>query len=149
MGKGVLLVILLSAGNFLQAATIGWSSENSIAQKNDVFTLDIIGTGFTNNVDGGGVNFTFDSNVLNVLSVAINESVWDFGGFGINTEIVDNNSGTVDGIMVNAVSNVTGDFTIASIEFQAIGNGGLSSALGLSEFTSNPCASGGSLISPN
>lgn len=145
--KKLIFVISIFASGHLSAATITWDSSTTNISTNDVFTIDVIGTNFLSNVDGGGVNFSFDSNILNVLSVSINESVWDFGGFGISTGTIDNENGTLDGIMVNTFADVTGDFVIATIEIQAIATG--SSLLSLSEYVLNPWASDGSPINPD
>ncbi len=145
MNKYFLLMLALFVSNS-NAATITWSSVETNATLNDIFSVDVIGTNFIDNVDGGGVNIGFDSGVLNVLSVSINETVWDFGGSGISTGAIDNAVGTVSNVMVNAASNVNGDFVVASIQFQVIGNG--SSALSLTEFALNPWANGGYAINP-
>lgn len=145
--KNLMLVASLFLSGSLSAATIGWSSSTTNVNENDTFTIDVIGTGFTSNVDGGGVNFGFNQNVVNVLSVSINESVWDFGGFGINTGSINNSNGTVDGIMVNTFASVAGNFIIATIEMQAIAAG--SSSLLLSEYGLNPWASAGSVLNPD
>lgn len=144
--KKVMAVFLLLFSGYISAATISWSSPNTNINVNDIFTINIIGSGFTGNVDGGGVNFSYDSSILNVVSVSINESVWDFGGAGISTGSINNGAGTVDGIMVNTFGVVTGDFDVASIQFQAVGLG--VSDLLLNEFSLNPWASGGSSINP-
>ena len=132
----------------VSAASIGWGSSPGTININDTFSVDIIGSGFTSNVDGGGVNLSYDSSVLNILSVSIDESVWDFGGTGISTGTIDNGAGSVDGIMMNTFGNVvTGNFVVATVQFQAMGPG--TSGLGLSEFLLNPWASGGSLLNPD
>lgn len=144
--KKIIVVFSLLFSGYATAATVSMSNTSDV-NINDIFTLDIVGSGFSSNVDGGGVNFAFNQNVLNVLSVNINETVWNFGSYGINTGNINNSTGTVDGIMVNTFANVTGYFVIATIEFQAIGLG--NSGLSLSELAINPWASGGSLINPS
>ncbi len=144
--KIILGVSLLILSNQLSAATVGWDSSINNVNLNDTFTLNVVGSGFTSNVDGGGLNFSFDSSVLNVTSISIDESVWDLGA-GISTGAIDNTQGSVSGISVNAWSDVSGNFTIASITFQAVGNG--STALSLSDYLLNPWASGGGLINPD
>jgi hypothetical protein len=144
--KAVFVISMLLSGH-LSAATITWSSSTTNVNVDDVFTIDIVGTDFLSNVDGGGVNISFDQSVLNVLSVSINGSVWDFGGFGISTGTIDNSNGTVDGIMVNTFSDVFGDFVVATIEVMAIAEG--DSLLSLTKYLFNPWASGGSLINPD
>lgn len=145
--KKLIFVVSMLLSGHLSAATITWGTPTTNVNVNDVFTIDVVGTGFLSNVDGGGVNISFDQNLVNVLSVSINESVWDFGGFGISTGTINNSNGTLDGIMVNTFADVTGDFVVATIEMQAISAG--SSLLSLTEYALNPWASGGSLINPD
>lgn len=131
------------------AANIGWEAAPTTIAINDTFTLDILGSGFVSDVDGGGVNIAYDSSILNVVSVSIDQTVWNFGPTGIDVGTIDNIFGTVDGIMVNrsdVQTTLTGNFTVASIMFTAVGNG--TSTLGLTEYLLNPWASGGTLINP-
>lgn len=144
----ILFIAALLFSSYLNAATITWDTTSNSVSESDIFSLDVVGQGFVSNVDGGGIDLTFDSSVLNVLSVTIDELVWDFGGAGINTGTIDNVAGTVNGIMVNTFSNVTGDFTVATIQFQTIGGIGSTSGLTLTEYALNPWASGGSAINP-
>lgn len=131
----------------VQAATISFETASYSASLNGIFNLNIVGTDFLNSADGGGVDLSFNRDLINVLSVSINETVWDFGGFGISTGIIDNSLGTVSGIMVNTFSDVGASFTVATIEFRAVGLG--VSDLFLNEFSLNPWASGGSKINPD
>ena len=151
INKSMFLFVTLFFSGYLNAATITWNSTSNTV--NDIFSLDVIGLSFPSNgsgnvADGGGVNLSFDPSVLNVLSVTIDELVWDFGVTGISTGTIDNVAGTVNGIMVNASSNVTGDFTVASIQFQAVGAGLSSTGITLSEYALNPWALDGSAINP-
>lgn len=131
----------------VQAASISMESAPANLGMGDIFSLDIIGSDFTVNPDGGGVNLYFDETTLNVLSVFIDEIVWDFGATGISQGTIDNTLGAVNGIMVNAWSDVGTFFTVATVEFQAIGTG--ISSISMNEFIDNPWGSGGNLISPN
>ena len=140
--KNLVFFILALFIQQAQSATISLSDANYSANINDIFTLDIIGQDFTSNVDGGGVNIIFDPAIINVLSVSIDNDFWDF----MNMEgTINNTLGTVNGIMVNALSSTTDNFTIASIEFQAI-TGGTTNIL-LNDFSFNPWSSGGETIS--
>ena len=141
-----LLCLLLLSGQ-VSAATLGWGVAPSSINVGDTFSINIIGSDFIDNVDGGGVNFSFDSSILSVASVSIDENVWDFGGAGISTGLVDNATGTVNGLMVNTFADVIGDFDVATIEFLALSAG--TSALSLSEYALNPWASAGSTINPD
>jgi hypothetical protein len=140
----IVFVTLIFISNQLSAATISWSPASTSASVSDIFVVDIVGSGFGSNVDGGGVNFSYDASIVNVLSVSIDAVVWDLG-FN-DTGTIDNILGSVDGIMVNAWSAVTGSFTVASVTFQAVGNG--LTGLSLSQFALNPWASGGSALNP-
>jgi len=144
--KKIITIISLLFSGHISAGTIGWGASSTNVNVSDSFTVDIVGTGFTSNVDGGGVNFAFNSSVLNVTSISINENVWNLGA-GINTGTINNVSGVVSGISVNAWDDVLGDFTMASVTFQAIGSG--VSSLLISEWGINPWASGGSLLNPD
>lgn len=143
----LIFVISIFLSGHLSAATITWDQPSINVTPGQIFTLDIIGTDFLSNVDGGGVNIAFDETVLNVLSVTIDEVVWDFGGAGISTGTINNTAGTVNGIMVNTFANVSGDFVVASIQMQAAAGISLSSLV-LTEYALNPWASGGSGINP-
>ena len=145
--KHIFFILTLLFSGYLNAATITWDSTANNVNENDIFSLDVVGLGFVSNVDGGGVNLSFDPSVLSVLSVSIDDLVWDLG-VGNSTGTIDNVGGTVNGIAVNAWSAVTGDFTVATIEFQVIGSIGFGSSLALSEYALNPWASGGSAINP-
>ena len=144
----LLFIATLLFSSYLNAATITWNSASNGVLENDIFSLDVVGQGFVSNVDGGGIDLSFDSSVLNVLSVTIDEVVWDLG-VGISTGTIDNVAGTVNGIAVNAWGDVTGDFTVATIQFQAIGGLWSTSGLTLTEYALNPWASDGSAINPD
>lgn len=144
--KIIFTISMLLSGH-LFAATITWNSATTNVNTNDVFTVNVVGNDFLSNVNGGGVNISFDSSIVNVLSVTINETVWDFGGLGISTGTIDNLNGTVDGIMVNTFTSVIGSFEVASIQFLAVATG--NSALSLTEYALNPWASGGNAINPD
>jgi len=137
---------ILLVAQQLQAATISWNDIDYSTNLNNVFTLDITGSDFDVNVDGGGVNLSYDPNIVNVLSVSIDESVWDFGSEGVDTGSINNTVGTVNGITVNAWSEVTDDFVVASVDFIAVGSG--VTDLTLNEFYFNPWASTGNSINP-
>ena len=146
----LLFIATLLFSGCLNAATITWDPVNAYPWGGDIFSMDIVGTDFVSNVDGGGVNFAFDASVLNVLSVTIDESVWNFGATGIDTGDIDNVAGTVSGIVVNTMLlDLTGDFTVATIQFQTMGAFGSTTDLALTEYALNPWASGGLPINPS
>jgi len=135
-----LLLFVQGAG----AADVSFSPNPGNVSQDDIFTLEIRGSNFQDEVDGGGINFDFDPSVLQVLSVYIDPSVWNF----VNSDgTIDNVVGTVSDVLVTAFPGVTSaDYIVVTIEFQAVGAG--STALALRESLENPFASGGQLINP-
>lgn len=124
-----------------QAALVRFSPTISAVGLGSTFSLDLIGTGFTSgDLDGGGINFTYNPSVVNVLGVTVNSAVWEFAP---NSGTINNMAGTVTGIVFNSFFSRTGDLTFATVSFSAIGPVGSISSLGLSEYGANPFASGG------
>ena len=141
-----LLWATLAFSSYSQAATITWNTVSSSVNEGEIFTLDIIGTGFAvgEDVEGGDLDILFDQSVLNVLSVTV-DPVWSFIA---NGGTINNVAGSVLGIKAYSFASVTENFTIASIQFQAVGLGGSNSALLLSEPALFPWASAGLAINP-
>ena len=137
------LILLSGFSNALNAATITFDTNPISVAPGEIFTLDIIGTGFLG-TEGGGAEFLFDASLLQVNSISIDETVWDFFA---DTGTIDNITGNVSGIAVAAFNDPGFDFIVASIEFLALGVTG-STDLVLSENALNPWASLGSQINP-
>jgi hypothetical protein len=141
-----IVFIFLSAG--VQAATVSISSSGDVDNPdptkavlvNQTFTMDLVGSAFNSgDLDGGGINFTFDENVVKVNSVTINTADWEFFS---SEGTIDNAFGDVTGITFNSFLSRTGNLLFATVEFMALAAG--SSAIGLSEYGLNPFATGGS-----
>lgn len=134
--------VFLMATAGAQAATVSFSPNPLSVGLGSVFSLEIVGTEFTG-TEGGGAAFIFDPEILQVNSIAIDSIVWDvFTSSGTT----DNVNGSVDGITVAAFVDPGANFTVATIEFEAVGIG--TTALILLENPLNPWASGGAQISP-
>ena len=146
MKKTILgLLLLLGQPGIAGAATVGFDPATSNVIEDDVFWVDIVASGFPA-TDGGGVDLAFDPSVVNVLSVSIDPTVWNFV---TSTGSIDNTAGSVDGIMVNDfdyVDPLAGDFIVATLQLKAVGIG--TTLLSLSEYDLNPWASGGTRIDP-
>ncbi len=99
------------------------------------FAVQVRGSGFIDNVVGGGFNLSFDPGVLSLTSVSVNTVVWEF--ISSNGRI-DNTLGRLHDVFFNSFRAVlpTGDFSIATRQFsaRAIGN----SLVQLSESPSFP-----------
>jgi hypothetical protein len=133
---------LLAIGLQAQAADVGFVPASKVATMNEVFTLTVHGSSFADNLDGGGLNLSFDPSVIHVVNVFIDGTAWDFLP---DKGVTDNVAGTVTGSSFNQFSHPKiGAFDLLQYQFQAVGKG--SSALHLTEFASNPFASGGSAV---
>ena len=139
----IAVLVFLTASAATGAATISANPASSNVVLGAVFDLEVIGTGFPV-TQGGGFNLGFDAAVLQVNSVSIDGNVWDFVN---DNGVIDNVAGNVSAVLVSAFPGVgSGDFTVATIEFLAIGLG--SSGIALSEAAANLWGSGGLPISP-
>jgi len=125
-----------------EASTVSFVSSPTV-NVGQTFSLDLVGTGFTDIIDGGGVSLSFDASVLQVNSVTVDTGVWDFFD---DPGSIDNTGGNVTEIQFASFFGATGDFAIATIEFFAAGAG--TSALGLTESILNPFGSGGFPLDP-
>ena len=138
--KKILLISLTSlAINSAQALTV--SAEDTTALLNDNFSISI--TGFEPNtiVDGGGLNISFDASILQVNSVTIDTTVWNFYD---SVGAIDNTSGSISEVRFLTFGSPTNLFDIVSIDFTAIGSG--TTVIGLSEDALNPFVTTGGVI---
>lgn len=117
-----------------QAATVSFNNSVSDINQGSVFFLTVQGVGFPD-ISGGGLNFSFDSSVLQISSVTINESVFDFVP---STGELDNLAGSLINTSFNTFAGTNSSFDILTIEFEAIGLG--SSSLLMSESSMFPFA---------
>lgn len=117
--------------------TVNFSDSDINVYKDETFQLDITASNFTVS-EGGGISLHFDSSLLKVNSVEIDYTVWDF----VNKNgHINNSEGKVSDILFSNYQGVLGNAKIATIEFQAIGQG--ISTITLQPSTENPFASNG------
>lgn len=125
------LVFALASQSALAIPTVGFVAPVGAVAVGDTFELLLQGTGFDltsdnkviNNVTGGQkFNFSYNSAVLEILSVSIDTS-WTFAS-GNKIGTVDNVGGTLTGIAFGTFPATTNDsFAIAHITFRALGAG--------------------------
>lgn len=133
---------LLTMGLQAQAATVRFSPVAITVQDGGSFSLDLVGTGFSRVLDGGGVNISFDPSLVEVTAVAINTDPatgWDpdFSSGGT----INNVLGSVDGLYFSSFADRSGSLLFATISLRALSPG--SGSLQLVEFPGNPFATGG------
>ena len=137
-----LFLLLLSHAGISAASTVGFDPAASNVMLNDSFTVDIVGNDFPI-TQGGGLNLAFDQSIVNVLSVSIDNTVWNF----VNSAgSIDNTLGQVSNILVTTFPGVQGGgFVVASLELQAVGVG-VSSLLVSDSTIDNPWGSDGQRV---
>ena len=115
-----LSVFLMGLGiSVANAATISFSSSASSVSIGNTFSVDIIGTSFPGNFDGGALNLSFNSSAIKVNSVSVNGGYWDYVA---DSGVTDNTAGTVTGIEFGR-SDVGTGFTIATLNIEALAAG--------------------------
>lgn len=131
INKTILIASLLLIVGQLNAATVSFNNSLTNVNQGDTFSLTVQGTDFAPIV-GGGLNLSFNSSVLQVNSVTINQSVFEFYiGDGTEEGIVDNSFGQLLNTSFNSFFGASGNFDIMDISFTAVGTG--TSDLNLSE----------------
>jgi MYXO-CTERM domain-containing protein len=133
-----LATLLGSALGAHAAGNLVLSPAATTAAPGDSFVLTVSGSGFTDNVVGGGFNLSFDPAVLSLTSVSVDTVTWEF--VSSNGQI-DNALGTLTDVYFNSFRAVlpTGAFNVATLQFTALGSG--SSAVQLGASPSFPFAS--------
>jgi hypothetical protein len=89
-------------------------------------TLDLQGSNWTQPLDGGGLDLSFNPAVLSLQSVTVNTDVFDLSLLSpLPAPAVDNSAGTATGIDFFTLLNAspTGNFDIASLTFVTRGIG--------------------------
>jgi hypothetical protein len=101
------------------------------------FNVEVRGSGFTDNVVGGGFSLNFNPAVLQLDTVTVNTVEWEFL---TNPGVINNATGTLRDVWFNAFAAPlpTGNFPIAVLSFTAIAVG--NSPLGLLAATDFPFA---------
>jgi hypothetical protein len=141
-----LLFALAALSLQASAAVVGFNPASTTVNVGDTFVVGVDGSGFATELDGGGLNLSFDPAVLSVLDVIIDSTATGWNFF-VDKGSIDNVAGTVSGTQFNQFgSPKVGSFPILQYQFQAKAEG--SSALQLTQFADNPFASGGELVVP-
>jgi len=136
--------VLMMLSNEALASILFIDPASPTVKQGDVFSLEVKGSGFTTVLDGGAFDLTFNNNVLNVTSVAVETSIWEFNP--INGSI-NNTVGSVSDTEFNSFAHSnTNNFDIAKITFTAIGPG--NSSIDIAGNPNNPFGSSGIEIHP-
>jgi hypothetical protein len=138
------IVCAVAVSATVRAATVAPNPQNFTLNFGQTTSLQIIGRNFTGLpsgfLDGGGINFFFDSSVVHVTSVSI-APFWD-PAFSVPTWSIDNVQGYVGPINFGtAGTGASGNFDIVTLGLQAVGPG--TTGLTLTENLDNPFGSGG------
>lgn len=105
-----------AAGTALAANDVSLSPASSTVMPGDPVVLTVDATGFADLMLGGGLNFSWDPDVLDLNSVTIPAATWEFAR---NGGLLDPASGTLSGMFFSSFAGRTGDFPIATLSFTA------------------------------
>jgi hypothetical protein len=115
-----LAVLALASGCQLASAagSLVVTPVNVSVQSGNSFNVEVRGSGFTDNVVGGGFSLDFNPAVLSLVSVTINTVEWEFL---TNPGTINNAAGTLRDVWFNAFAAPlpTGNFPIAVLNFTA------------------------------
>jgi hypothetical protein len=113
--------------------------DNGVIDAGEMFSVEVRGNSFSENVVGGGFDMSFNSAVLTLSSVSINNALWEFAPSG---GAIDNVAGTVTTASFATFSATppNGNFLAATLNFtaKAVGNSALTLApSGIAVFASS------------
>lgn len=109
------------------ANDVSLSPASQTVNPGDAVSLSLAGTNFADLVLGGGASFSWDPDVLDLVSVTVNSSNWEFAR---NAGLLDPASGTLNGMFFASFNGRTGAFDIATLNFVADRPGSTMVALG-------------------
>ena len=116
---------------------VALSNDKVAVLKDEFFTLDVTANDFPVS-EGGSVNLHFNPALIQVVSVNVDTSVWDF----VNKSArINNTEGKVSDVLFSSYRGVSGNANIATVVFKAIDKG--TSEIALTESSVNPFASNG------
>jgi len=100
------------------AAVVGFNPTNSSVGLGDIFVVGVEGSAFASDLDGGGLNLSFDPTRLEVLDVIVHPD-WDFFLPG-DDGVIDNVAGSVTNTRFNQFAHPkVGSFAILEYQFRA------------------------------
>ncbi len=105
------------------ANSVVFTPVNTSTEVGNSFSVQVRGTGFADTVIGGGFGFSYNPAVINLASISINRTVWEFAA---GTGLHDPASGTVSDVFFasfNGVLPSSGGFDIATLNFTAVADG--------------------------
>lgn len=108
-----------------------------------IATISLIGLNFSETIEGGGINLSFDPSVLQIVDVNVDADTWEFA---TTPGIIDNTLGQLVDLTFSSFIGRSGDFPIAQITFSVSGIG--VSPLNLAESILNPFYSNGEPLNP-
>lgn len=141
----VLGAALFAGANAAGAAQVSLLPAVQTVNVGDVFALTIEGSGFVDNLDGGGLDLAFDPSVLQFNGPATVDAAWEFASDGGSA----GGPGVWKDIVFNTFAHaINGTFPIATLSFTALQpSAGTPVSLSLNSGPAeNPFGSGGDLV---
>ena len=140
--KSIIVFILwLYMPNSALAEIVKVEPSSVETQPGETFEVAIVGEEFDVLTEGGGVSFSFNPNVVQVLDVQVDAPTWDFFS---SSGTIDNESGMIHDIIFASFGGNIGSFPIATIQLETIDTG--MSQLHPLASTLNPFSSNGQVL---
>lgn len=118
MKKVLLSLMFLIMIPVANAGIVSVENADKTITLNDVISIKVIGTEFENPLEGFGLNLKFEESVLELLSVTVDSSIWEF-----NQQNGEWGAGEVKKIGGASFRGVENIMQFATLEFKAIGLG--------------------------
>ena len=110
----------VDTGGTITGTYLALSADKVDAYNGDTFTLDITANDLPTS-EGGSVSVTYDSKVVQVVSVKVDGEVWK--NFVNRDGQINNSEGRVSDIVFSSYEGVSGDVKVATIEFKSVAPG--------------------------
>lgn len=109
------LMLMISTAN---AGVVSIEKEDKPFNLNDNISIKVIGTDFDLPLDGFGLNIEFDESVLELISVFVDPTIWEF-----HKTDGERSTGKVEKIGGASFRGVENEMQFVTLEFKAIGAG--------------------------
>ena len=132
------------------ANTVSVTPSSQSVQVGDIFSINIVGTGFTTALDAGGLDLFYDQNIMTPASLAeLPATVSQFADYASHWDTSfqpsQSTNAITDAFFFSSGKSPVGDFDIVNLWFRAVAIG--SSEIDIEESALNPFAGGGGALS--
>ena len=118
--KLTVIAVLFMGCASSQAATVYLDPIAQSASIGSSVAVSLAGEDFSQTIDGGGINLSFNPAVLQITNVTVNTTTWEFS---TTPGTINNTTGDLTNLTFSSLFGRSGNFPIAQIDFLATGFG--------------------------